>query len=341
MNMRILWAAAAGAGLLPGIYEAHAQYLDQRNRFYVGPRLHFNVSADLRNLAAPTLAAGVYDDGYVSEDVSRSPTDTWNWGYQKNDQIVGDTLELHRTDSPRDGMREKLDEWAEYGFEIGYGRELYRFGNAERPFRLGVEGSFSASALEIKSDNTITRTQARRVDRFSLGGIVPPPGPYNGPFEGPLPPNPPAPIIDRNPVGSATEMATVSSRQRAEIDGTYYGFRLGPYLEMPLTGRFALEFGLGLAMVQASGDLSYAEAFQTTGTGGPPIARENKQSSDDWLFGFYTNARLQYWWTDAWGLYLGVEFQALDDLKMTAENKTATVNFGETMGVSLGVVYSF
>ena len=44
---------------------------------------------------------------------------------------------------------------------------------------------------------------------------------------------------------------------------------------------------------------------------------------------------------DVMAFYMGVEFQSLEDFKMTAANKAATVDFGSTFGVTLGVMYAF
>lgn len=346
MNIRTLFAIVAGGSVLPAIYSLQAQELDDRNRFYVGPRLHFNVSAKLTNLNYPGNAPGVFDDGFVLPDISGSSVDTWNWGYSAANQVTGPAgaqqIQLHNVGSPRDGRTDRMDQTAQYGFEAGYGRELMRFGNKDNPVRIGVEGSFSASSLDVDMRNTVSGLMPRTTTVASLpAGVVVPPAPYSGAFEGPLPPNPPMPLINIPTAPPTTSMETVSSIQRAEITGSYWGFRLGPYIEAPLTGRFSLEFGAGLAAVHVDADFSYEEGFTTTGTGTAPVTRKDKESRSEWLMGFYANARLQYWLNDAVALYLGAEFQSLEDFNVNALNKNATVNFDETVGVSLGILYSF
>ena len=41
---------------------------------------------------------------------------------------------------------------------------------------------------------------------------------------------------------------------------------------------------------------------------------------------------------DVMAFYVGAEFQSLEDFKLTALNKEATVDFGSTFGVTFGVM---
>ena len=333
--------------LASAISQAQEHDIEMRNRFYVGPRLHFNISAKMQNHPVPANIGPQYDDGYVDEDISENfGGKTWNWGYSFTNQIFGASpnrqLELHGANSPRDGAVDSLDNIAQYGFEIGYGRELWRFGREDYPIRVGIEGSFSASALRLDENNTISGTVTRFSDRFSLGSVIPPNPPYNGPFRGPEPPNPSAPLISTNRLSRTTTTETATSTQRSEIEGTYWGFRLGPFIEVPWPGyRHSFSGGLGLAMINADATLSYEESFTITGLGGPPQPRSDAQSSQAWLFGFYLNAKAHYWATDFVSFYVGTEFQFLEDFELSALDKSAKVDFGSTLGVTVGVMYVF
>ena len=329
------------------ISQAQEHDVQMRNRFYIGPRLHFNVSAKMQNHPVPANTGPSYDDGYVDEDISENMGGkTWNWGYSFTNQIFGASpnreLELHGANSPRDGAVDSLDNVAQYGFELGYGREFWRFGREDYPIRVGIEGSFSVSALALDEANTISGTVTRTSDRYLLGSVIPPNPPYNGPFRGPEPPNPPAPLISTNRLSRTTSTETATSTQRVEIDGTYWGFRLGPFIEVPVPGyRHSFSGGLGLAMVNADAKLTYDERFTITGLGGPPQPRSDSRSTQDWLFGFYVNAKAYYWATDFVSFYVGTEFQMLDDFELSALDKSAKVDFGSTFGVTLGVMYVF
>ena len=82
---------------------------DSVNRLSFGARFGMNFKADFRNSAPANpgppgvnigpVAAGAdhtYDDGYVLVDSSGNAGGlTWNWGYRKAGQVVGDTMQFH------------------------------------------------------------------------------------------------------------------------------------------------------------------------------------------------------------------------------------------------------
>src|SRR5436305_7582097 len=189
MNIRNLLAMGVATVALTSVINAQDHDLDTKNRYYIGPRLHFNVTAKLQNLPSPAATGPQYDDGYVDEDISKNAGGkTWNWGYSFTNQIFGASpnreLELHGADSPRDGTVDHLGGDPQIGFEMGYGREFWRFGRDEYPIRVGFEFGFSASEIGIDARNTVTGPVTRISDRYSLGSVVPPNPPYSGSFEG-------------------------------------------------------------------------------------------------------------------------------------------------------------
>lgn len=320
--------------------------LTRKNRFYVGPVFHFNVTADMKNVPAGANRGPSYDDGYVDNDSSDNAGGrTWNWGFSKTNQVLGASpntqIELHGAESIRDGTSERLDQSLQYGFELGYGRELHYWGNPNNPIVFGLEGTFTASALDLDAHSTLTGPVSRTVDIYSLPGVLTPGVPLSGSFLGPVPPNPPMPLLDTNRVSSTIKTETETTRQQAQIDGTYWGFRLGPFFEIPINHGWTVQFGVGLATLHADAKLSYAESFLITGPGSPPPDRQDSQSKSDWLYGYYAEARVQYWFNTVTALYLGGQFQSISDLKLQAANKEATVKFGNTYGIILGVLYTF
>ena len=81
--MKIGKFLAIAAGFIALMIGAHAQEHEPEvnNRFYIGPRLHFNVSGSIQNLAVPVSMGPQYDDGYVDIDISTNRGGrTWNWG---------------------------------------------------------------------------------------------------------------------------------------------------------------------------------------------------------------------------------------------------------------------
>lgn len=311
-----------------------------KNRFYATGRLFFNVSADLNNLPGGSNTGAEYDDGFVRADASgNAGGKTWFWGYTSANQVFGAAptreLELHSANSPRDGFSEKFDEDPQYGFELGYGRELFRFGSERNPWVIGVDAHFGSAALMLRADRTMSGSVTRRTDRFSLGSVVPPAPPYSGTFEGP------GPLITATPSSSTPATATATSRQEAKIDGLFWGMRVGPFVEAPLISRMRLQIGGGFAAVHVDAKLSYTESFSVTGVGGPPPTRIDSRTTSEWLTGFYGEAKLEYWINDSTSVFLGGQYQNLGDMDISARNRTGKIDFGQSIAVTLGLGYAF
>ena len=337
-------AAILSLFLLASVRAQVEEDLDTLNRFHLGPSLHFNVTAKMRSLPVPANLGPSYDDGFVATDISGNfGGKTWNWGYSKSNQVIAasNELELHGVASPRDGTTTKFSADNAFGVEFGYGREFWRFGDPKAPKRVGFDFSVVANSIGFNSYDTISGQMTRTSDRYSLAGIVVPSAPYSGSFEGPIPPNPPMPMIGTNIVSHTTSTETVTAIQNAKIEGTYWGFRIGPFAEIPINGRMNVQVALGLAGVHADATLTYLEKFTTTGIGGPPPDRTNSRTTDSWMIGGYFGAKLEYWLNPRVALYLGGDFQALQDFDLTAADKAATIGFGQTFGITAGVIYSF
>ena len=90
---------------------AQEHEVETYQQFYVGPRLHFNVSAKMRNLPVPANTGPQYDDGYVDEDISKNAGGrAWNWGYSFTNQIFGasPTRKLGSRQDLRNNVIDKL-----------------------------------------------------------------------------------------------------------------------------------------------------------------------------------------------------------------------------------------
>src|SRR5204863_732465 len=90
-----------------------------------------------------------YNDGYVRVDSSGDAGGvTWNWGYQKDSQVVGDTLQFHATqsDSASSGSDNITDD-PQYGIELIYQRVTGSFSSSGN---WGLEAGFGYTDLDIR-----------------------------------------------------------------------------------------------------------------------------------------------------------------------------------------------
>lgn len=109
-------------------------------RFRLAGRVQFNLKASFTDAQSPLSgAAGQFADGYVLLGSNTSASTnagvvtanpgavTWNWGYQRADQVAGNELTLTRYDQvPRVGALDGGSSTT-YGGELWAMYELYSF----------------------------------------------------------------------------------------------------------------------------------------------------------------------------------------------------------------------
>lgn len=318
------------------------------NRFNVGTRFFFNISAEIQNGAVPALTGPVYDDGSVQTDISgNAGGQTWNWSFEDNNQLVGynpallngGNLELHATTSPRDGWTDEVSDDPEWGFDLTYGRVLGTFKVGRRKGGWGVEGGFGSTDLELRGNDGRAGTVNRQAYQFTLNpGVLYPQAPYAGTFAGPGPLVGAAPA----PLAPPVPLAATSS-QYTQIDGLFYGLHVGPFVEIPLFSRLALTLAGGGAVTHAEADVTVQESFSLPGgtVGTAPRMRTSSGSDDDWLVGAYGEVRLAVDLGNTVSAYLGGQYQILDDFQVLAGSKRVTIKLSESFAALAGLSFRF
>ncbi|MBM3878968.1 MAG: hypothetical protein FJ387_04515 [Verrucomicrobia bacterium] len=326
-------ASAFGAEVLPFEDDVGVD----RNRVFIGARFSFNIQAELRNGAVAANVPPAYDDGFVRPDSSGASGSTWYWGYDRADQIVGDSLALSiSTGSPRDGMVDTLQEDPQAGFELLYGRVLGRFGlGPATTITWGILGGFSSLDVLLEESDTINGTLSRTTDSYSLGGISPPPAPYAGTFAGP------GPVIGSAAAASLTTTLPAWSATSAKVDALLLGFKLGPFVEVPIYRRLSAQLSGGLGAIYAQHELSFTETLGLTAAGGPPPARVGRFQDDAWLLGFFGQAQLEFRLGDTMSVFAGGQYRHLGDTSVAGGGKEATLDLAGTFEGIVGLKFSF
>ncbi len=311
-----------------------------RQRIGLGYRMNFNMSAKFGNVGGmiatsnPGPATGsnvdrTYDDGFNRVDVSgNAGGQTWFWGYTDASQIVGDTVVMHSRSVSSTSSEETDD--PQHGTELTYNIEL----GATKSWRWGMEAGASYTAFNVTNSKPMSGNVVVISDAFALNGVVPPMAPYSGTFNGP------GPMISSTPVRtiSTTPGGATITGERA-LDADLFGFRLGPYLEIPIASRMALSFSGGLAVVVVSSDFRFHETVTIPGSGS--TSRSGSGNDDAVLAGGYLSGNLSYALTDRVSLFGGVQYYVLGDQEQTANRKSATLDLGSSVGVLLGATFSF
>ncbi len=339
-RLSFLALALVGCGSL-----AAADYTDAptagTHRISVNTRFFFNVTAEVSHPSSPDRtgpATGggldrVYDDGFVKLDVSgNAGGKTWNWGYNNSSQVVGDAIEQHRTIGPRDGSTTELDTDLSYGGEVGWSWEIRRFDIGRREARVGIDIFAGWNQVGGNGSSTAAGSVTVQTDRFALNGVTPPLAPYAGTFAGP------GPLLSDSPTRSTVTQAA-TSQFAGDIDATMIGFRIGPWIEIPLTRKLSLSMGFGLSAVHVVGSFSFSE--QVTVAGIPQPVVSGKVDRADWKSGFYVDTKLNWNINTEWSVFAGLQYQYLGTFKIDALGRQGRIGLESAIGITAGVGFSF
>ena len=329
-------------------------------RFRLAGRVQFNLKASFTDARTPLSdAAGQFADGYVllgsntststnAGVVTANPgSTTWNWGYQRADQVSGNELALTRYDQvPRVGTLDGSGGSTTYGGELWAMYELYSFRSFnKRTAHWGVEAGYGFTTFDASASGSVSGTATRRQSVYSLGGIVPPSPGYQGGYFGPVPGGPGAPVIDFNPLRSSNLQAAGVNSLNAAVSTDLHSIKLGPWVELPVTDRLTVGLGAGFCTMYAQADLRFSES--TTFTGNPAefgVASENLSVSatrEDWRPGMYARALVDFAITPNWSVFAGGDIQSNSDLNFSAQGRGASVQLGSVFGAMAGVQFKF
>lgn len=328
-----LTVAAATPFAMPG-----ADVPENPNRLSVGPRLAFNFKAHFRNDAPvnPGPAVGgadhTYNDGQVLRDSSGNAGGlTWNWGYQNSSQVVGDTMQFNAIAgvTPSGPAINNVTDDPQYGVELIYQRIL---GSSGSSVHLGLEAGLGYTDLDLRDNRSATGPVTVTTDTYQLNGVLPPGAGYNGTFAGP------GPLLGDTPSRTAAA-GTATFTSQHKLSGQLFGIRLGPFAEWNLTSKLSLAASAGLALAPASVEYDFSESVALTG--GATSVATGHSSKTKVLYGYYLGALLRYEFNQRWGVYVGAQFQSLNDLELSAGGRSAQLDPGATVYATLGVSWRF
>lgn len=329
-------------------------------RFRVAGRVQFNLKASFTDARTPLSgAAGQFADGYVLLGSNTSASTnagvvaanpgavTWNWGYQRADQVAGGELTLTRFDQvPRVGSLDGSGGSTAFGGELWAMYELYSFRSfGKRTGHWGLEAGYGFTTFDVSASGRVSGTATRNRSVYSLGGIVPPSPGYQGGVFGPVPGGPAAPVIDFAPLRSSSVQAAGVNALDAAISSDLHTVKFGPWVELPLTDRLTLGLGAGYCAVYAQADLQFTES--TTFAGNPAefaTATESlavRATREDWRQGFYARALVDFAITPRWSVFGGGDIQSNSDLNFSAQGRGASVQLGSVFGAVAGVQFKF
>jgi hypothetical protein len=334
----------------------------QKNRFGLSYRMGFNISARFKNLGGypspptnpansgktPNGADWNYDNGYNLDDSPGTPPGlTWYWGYIDPAQVQGGNLNLSRSSSSADGATGEKQNDPQPGFELTYSRFIGKVGKG----RWGLEGAFNFMNLSISDNRTVFGNVTVQTDAYALNGVIPPAPPYFGTYEGPIPGGPNRPVISDTPIAQAPSIlangASITGERKIEAD--VYGFRVGPYLEFPISQKLEVSLSGGFALASVHSKFKFNENVQiasitTTVPGGPAqntVTRSGAGSHSDVLLGGYGAGSFSYAFAKSWSATVGAQYQNVGLFSQQLAGKKAELDLRKSIFVTIGIGYSF
>jgi len=135
---------------------------------------------------------------------------------------------------------------------------------------------------------------------------------------------------------AATSTAMITDHQ--QLDADVWGWRLGPYVDYPLTDsiRLTLSSGLAMAVFDVSGSWT-----ETVNTGGGILTTSGSGSDTSFQWGAYVGLDGAWRLSSHWDAEAGLQYQHLNDYRHTLGGRTAELDLGQSVIVTLGLNYNF
>lgn len=278
-----------------------------------------------------------YDDGFVRVDSSDNlGGKTWNWSHDSDTQFNSGSIDFSLTNSISNGRAEE-DASAKSGVEIYTYYDMGAVaipGLKERGATWGFRGGLHYGHINVDSNNSITSDLSTLTDSFALDGVIAPPAPYEGSFNGP------GPLINASPSRTITTggQALVAGSRHLDVHLTTFNF--GSYLEVPVAPKFDLMFEAGVSAAVASGSYDFESTTTAPGTLGTQTS-SGSASDTSVLAGFYLGLGGTYQINQAWSIQAAGRFQCMDDFELGDNGSNVSLSFDSAFVLSVGALYSF
>jgi len=316
-------------------------YLDSTNRVTLSLRFGLNISGKFKGTGGILGGAGHYVDGYVLTDVSgNAGNQTWYWGYDNssgpNNQLNvsgPNSIDMHRYSAAGLSGNNSGDDSPYIGAELTYNYEL---GVKEdwHHLRYGLEVAINYMPIEFNSGglyNAVSRT----TDTYGYTpGTTPPSAPYAGGYQGPNF------VLNVPPISTTALVPNATFLAQQHFDANLWGFRLGPYIEYPLSKKWSLHLSGGLAVGLLDAEANWKETL-TDPVNNLTVTASGSGRDTSLLWGYYIGLEAAYQFNKDWGVEAGVQFQDLGTYSHNFGGRVAELDLSQSIFVHVGISYSF
>lgn len=303
-----------------------------------GAKVLFNIKASVTKLPKK-IRSGYYDNGYVLPDAGGVVSDkTWNWGFDSDDQINGNLLEMDLlTDLPKFGSFEDETDDPSVGAEVMFGSSLYEFEIRESVARVGWELGYAFNEVSIEQSSRATSMATLTTTSFDATGITFPSAPYRGNADGP------GPLITRDPAFPASTLTSpATGSSSGELQAYLHVLKLGIWFDYEWNKRLLTSCSFGYASIFTDAQWKYTESVYFDDPGIDDITPgERTVGHQDWKPGVYWQCRAHYRFNSLLEAYLGGEFHTSEDMDFKEGGYRVVLDYGALFGVTGGLSFRF
>jgi hypothetical protein len=319
---------------------------ESANRFGLNYRMGFNAPVSFKNLGGfPALSVPRYtpdgdrynyDNGYALPDGRVGNTEfTRYWGYDNASQVSGNNaIVMQRSSSSATASSDNHYDNPMSGLELTYNRELIH----NESWRGGLEGAFGYTYMHVHDSESQSASVTRVNDTYAYsqnnGVPIPPPG-YTGRKSSA------GPTVSSSPSSSTTDVQqdAASITGSRDFSADLFNFRVGPYVEIPLSKSIAFTLSGGFALVYVNSKFSFDETVAIAGVGS--VEHHASGSGNGLLPGAYVAGNFSVALSDSWAFVAGAQFESVGQYTQTLSGKQATLDLSKSIFVTVGLTYSF
>jgi hypothetical protein len=349
MKYNQYWAIPFLGVLLPGstVLAQQDQYTwtDSTNRVALSLRFGLNITAKFTGigggLVPGSLPSGYYDNGYVvttsPPNTSPNPNYTTYWGYDNTSQLVGSPgayTGVSFTHSVATGIPSGISSGGDNpypGFELSYDREF--FVNEDwHDMRLGLEAAVNYTKISVNESSASGVNISQTSDTYQFPIAIPQPPPLTdagGPGQESL---------QVPPTSAPLPPTSGSFFAQDQFDADFWGGRLGPYVELPLTQNIDLRLSGGLAVGLLNSSASWSETLTLNNVKTSASGSGNDFSA---LCGGYISLDADYQINQRWDVEANVQFQDLGTYSHNYDGREVQLDLSQSVFLEVGVSYSF
>ncbi len=273
-------------------------------------------------------------------------TRQWSYSYESQNTAPG-VIAMHDYVAEGLGASAVSDSGKGPGVELTVSRRLGSIGRIDWGILLGA----GVTDINAKTSGSVSSNLRVLTDYYRVSGIVAPPAaPYSAPSAGDF-------IGDDNSLYSGNLETTVPLESEpfertletiangADIDGywqirgSYYLFRVGPMVRIPVGERFAIAASAGYAGAYLGTTYRVRETLKINDVLSIPF--EGEETYSKFLHGAYVDVNVEWWLTQRTGFFLGATFEKLGKYEQVISDRSANVEIGGNGGLRFGITTRF